>query len=64
MTFSNGALYKYTNINFFLQRQDPYNEHGLRDSNVDLAEYVPVWKERIDLSEATFFYNNLTNICF
>ena len=64
MSFSNGALYKHTNINFFLQRQDPHGEHGLRDKNATMASFNPQWKDRIDLSEVTFFYNNLANICF
>ena len=64
MPFSNGANYRHTNINFFLQRQDPHGDYGLRDANVVSANFVPSWKERIDLSEVTFFYNNLANICF
>ena len=62
--FSNGALYKHVNVNFFLQRQDPHNEYGLRDRNSEIIEFIPEWEDKMDLSEVTVFYNNLGNICF
>lgn len=64
MPFSNGANYRHTNINFFLRRQDPDGNYGLRDYNNEAADYSVQWLKRMDLSEVFFFYNNLSQICF
>lgn len=70
--FSNGRFYIEKNIAFFLRRQDPHGTMGLSVPSFKQVEYAAenpnnifkILGEKVDVSAAYHFINNLDYLCF
>jgi hypothetical protein len=71
--FSNGRFYIEKNIAFFLRRQDPHGDMGLsvasfKNDTMTAAEnpnnVFKILGEKVDVSAAHHFINNLDYLCF
>ena len=69
--FTNGAIYFYKDINFYLKRQDPYGDYGLRpiydETYVSDACIKPFELEfdgnEMDISNGDYFEPGENNVC-
>ena len=69
--FTNGAIYYYKDVNFYLKRQDPYGDYGLRpvydETSIDESCVKPFELEldgnEMDVSNGDYFEPGENNMC-
>lgn len=60
--FTNGAHYLHDNINFFLRRQDPFNEYELYSVNSPISDLI-ISGNKKDISEFNYINENDNVTC-
>lgn len=73
MPFANDSFYIHKNINFFVRRQDPRNEYGLRNpdesaSGSEAIDSLSIFKSKghdtVDFTDIEYIIDALDNICY